>query len=197
VKAFWQQLLRELPGIRLTKAIKGVLWCILHGTAVGGFIGGIVGLGLGAMVWLVGALIGFPVGVLIGAAVGGLCGLAAGVLGGRQGWIFGPAFTIAGIAMFLIQNNYLLNWTGGNTFFTPINMVFVAGIFTVGAIIGGYCYNRVWNDAPGMNRAAFQEWRERLRRCDYEYTTLTDRILAGWAIVGTVAAIVTLVQRWQ
>jgi hypothetical protein len=191
VKAFWQQLLGELPGIRLTKAIKGVLWCILHGTAVGGFIGGILGLGLGAMVWLVGALIGFPVGVLIGAAVGGLCGLAAGVLGGRQGWIFGPAFTIAGIAIYLIQNNYVQKGIGGDAF------LFIAGIFTVGAIIGGYCYNRVWNDAPGMNRAAFQEWRERLRRCDYEYTTLTDRIFAGWAIVGTVTAIVSLLQRWQ
>lgn len=191
MKAFWQQLLGELPGIRLTKAIKGVLWCILHGTAVGGFIGGILGLGLGAMVWLVGALIGFPVGVLIGAAVGGLCGLAAGVLGGRQGWIFGPAFTIAGIAIYLIQNNYVQKGIGGDAF------LFIAGIFTVGAIIGGYCYNRVWNDAPGMNRAAFQEWRERLRRCDYEYTTLTDRIFAGWAIVGTVTAIVSLLQRWQ
>lgn len=179
----------ELTDGRLPKAIKGVFWCVLHGMGVGGAIGGMLGVGLGALVWLVGAFIGGPVGLLVGAAIGGVCGLCGGVLGGRWGWTLGGGLGVMG-ATFAALRIDPLNFGSMEMAFVPLQILLIAGVFGLGAFFGWYCYRRVWDEKPGVQAAAFQDWRGRLLLNGYDRTTLLDRLFAGWAIVGTVGGIV-------
>ena len=183
---FLHGLRAELTDGRLPKAIKGVLWCVLHGMGVGGAIGGVLGVGLGALVWLVGAFIGGPVGLLVGAAVGGICGLFGGVLGGRWGWSLGGGLGVSAVVCAALRFDPM---NFGPMAFVPLQISLFAVVFGLGAFFGWYCYRRVWDEKPGIQAAAFQEWRGRLLLNGYDRTSLFDRLFAGWAIVGTITAI--------
>ena len=168
----------------LVNAVKSIVRCVLCGAAFGAFLGGVTGGVVGAFYFLVGALIGGPIGIIIGGAVGAVCGLCGGILGGRRGWPLGGGL---GVALFVAAALH------SDLFSYPVDFV-LAIVFLGGAFIGQVAYQRVWQQTPGIYPHFFAHWREYLQTHDYDRTTLHSRLIAGWAIVGTAASIIALLQ---
>ena len=167
-------------------AVKGILYCTLYGAAFGAFLGGVTGGVIGLFYILVGALLGFPIGILFGSAVGAICGLCAGILGGRYGWPLGSGLGLVVCGVIAMR---------GNILDAPLPLVLLV-LFLAGAYAGWAAYQRVWNQTSGIYNDFCAQWRDTLQFYYYDNTTLSRRLIAGWAILGTGAGIVTLIQMW-